>query len=185
MDSNWLQIPKRIKELREVLEKAPEDVAQALGIPAEEYIAMESGEKDIPISLLYSIAQQLETDFTVLSTGEEPRMSQYTVVRKGEGDRFDRYAGYHFEGLADNFQKRVMKPMLVTLEAEEPDPEPVVHSGQEFNYVLEGEILLRLGSSQIHLKAGDSAYFNSSLWHAQSAVGGRARFLAIITDKDN
>ncbi|MDR1410096.1 MAG: cupin domain-containing protein [Oscillospiraceae bacterium] len=183
MNNNWLQIPKRIRELREVLEIPQESLAQALRVPLGDYIAMENGEKDIPISLLYNIAEELGTDFTVLSTGEEPRMNQYTVVRRGEGDRFDRFAGYHFEGLADNFQSRVMKPMLVTLEAEEPDPEQVVHSGQEFNYVLEGEILLRLSSSKIKLNVGDSVYFNSTLPHSQNAIGGKARFLAVITDQ--
>jgi len=181
MNNNWLQIPKRIRELREVLEMSHESLADALRVPLGDYIAMENGEKDIPISLLYDIAEVLGTDFTVLSTGEEPRMNQYTVVRKGDGDRFDRYAGYHYEGLADNFKSRVMKPMLVTLEAEDPD-EMIVHSGQEFNYVLEGEMILRIGSSEIKLVAGDSIYFNSAIPHTQAAVGGKARFLAVITD---
>ncbi|MDR3344281.1 MAG: cupin domain-containing protein [Oscillospiraceae bacterium] len=183
MNNNWLQIPKRIRELREVLDMTTETLALALRVPLGDYIAMENGEKDIPISLLYNIAEELGTDFTVLSTGEEPRMNQYTVVRAGEGDRFDRYAGYHYEGLADNFQGRVMKPMLVTLEAEEPDPEPVVHSGQEFNYVLEGKILLRIGSSELRLGTGDSVYFNAAFRHSQTALGGKARFLAVITDQ--
>ncbi|MCL2023808.1 MAG: cupin domain-containing protein [Oscillospiraceae bacterium] len=182
MNNNWLQIPKRIRELREILEITQESFAESLGVPLGDYVAIENGIKDIPVSLLYDIARELKIDFTVLSTGEEPKMDQYSVVRKGDGDCFDRFAGYHYEGLADNFKDREMKPMLVTLEAEDPDPELIAHGGQEFNYVLEGEILLKIGKTEIRLYTGDSIYFNSSIPHAQTVSGDCAKFLAVITD---
>ncbi|MDR0883708.1 MAG: cupin domain-containing protein [Oscillospiraceae bacterium] len=183
MNAQWLQIPKRIRELREILELPQEEIALRARVPLGDYIAMENGEKDIPISALYDIAEALNVDFTVLSTGEEPRMNSYTVVRSGNGEQFNRYAGYHYEGLADNFQHRIMKPMLVTLEAEEPDPEPIVHSGQEFNLVVEGTIDVHIGDQTVRLETGDSIYFNSAIAHSQASVGGRARFLAVITDQ--
>jgi transcriptional regulator with XRE-family HTH domain/quercetin dioxygenase-like cupin family protein len=45
------------------------------------------------------------------------------------------------------------------------------HSGREFQYVLEGELLLELGFERFLLKAGDSIIFDSSTPHRLSNVG--------------
>jgi transcriptional regulator with XRE-family HTH domain len=45
------------------------------------------------------------------------------------------------------------------------------HSGREFQYVLEGELLLELGFERYLLKAGDSIIFDSSTPHRLSNAG--------------
>lgn len=182
MNEQWLQIPKRIRELREILELPQQQLAQQLSITSEEYSLLENGKKDIPISLLYDIAAALGTDFTVLTTGDAPRMDTYTVVRRGEGVHVDRYPGYCFESLAFNFKGRVMEPMLVTLEEKQEEPALVTHAGQEYNLVLEGSMQLTIGEQKLLLHEGDCVYFNPMLPHGQSAVGGKTRFLTVITE---
>ena len=182
MNSELTQIPKRIKELREILDISAEVMADNLGIGLEEYIKFETGEKDIPISTLYEIAIVLDTDATVLLTGELPRMDTYSVVRKGEGVSVDRYKGYEYESLAFNFMNRSMEPMLVTLEKEEKEPGLVIHGGQEFNYVLEGSMKVTIGKNVFILNPGDSIYFNPSLPHGQAAVEGTTKFLTVINE---
>lgn len=183
MDALLVQIPSRIKELREILELSIDDVANKAGIPVEKYQKYETGEKDIPISALYSIASALDTNFTVLLTGEDPRMDSYTVVRRGDGVTVDRYPGYKFESLAFNFINRDMEPMLVTLEEQDPEPALVMHGGQEFNLVLEGKIKLTIGKNSFVLNEGDAIYFNPQLPHGQAAIDGRARFLTVINEE--
>ena len=97
MNDELLQIPKRIKELREILEISITEMAEKLNISHDEYEKYESGEKDIPVSALYAIAAALGTDCTVLMTGESPRMDSYTIVRRGDGVRVGRYSGYYNE----------------------------------------------------------------------------------------
>lgn len=183
MNKELQQIPKRIRELREILELSAVEVADRLGVSLAEYTGLESGEKDIPISMLYEIASILGTDFTVLMTGDAPRMNTHTVVRRGEGVRVDRYAGYFFESLAFNFQHRTMEPMLVTLEQSEAEPALVMHGGQEFNMVLEGEMKVTVGKNVFFLKEGDCIYFDPALPHGQAAVGGKTRFLTVINEQ--
>lgn len=182
MNSELMQIPKRIKELREILDISTEMMADNLGIALDEYIKFETGEKDIPIGTLYEIAILLDTDATVLLTGDSPRMNTYSVVRKGDGVSVDRYKGYHFESLAFNFMNRSMEPMLVTLEKKETEPALVIHCGQEFNYVLEGTMKVTVGKNVFMLTPGDSIYFNPSLPHGQAAVGGTTKFLTVINE---
>ena len=60
-------------------------MARRLDVSLEEYEQYESGEHDIPISALYDMANILGIDFTVLITGEAPKMNTYSVTRSGEG----------------------------------------------------------------------------------------------------
>lgn len=69
MNPELLQIPKRIRELREILDLSTIEVAEKLGVTLDEYQRYESGEQDIPVSTLYEIANILGTDCTVLLTG--------------------------------------------------------------------------------------------------------------------
>jgi transcriptional regulator with XRE-family HTH domain len=182
MQDDLARIPERIKELREILEISAIDMAKDIGIPYDTYAKYESGESDIPISVLYKIASRLGADTTVLITGEDPRMDTASVCRAGKGVRVERFPGYEFASLAYNFKGRTMEPLLVFLDPEKKPAPPVVHSGQEFNYVLEGEVKVSVDKREYILGAGDAVYFDARLPHAQSAVKGPARFITIIQE---
>jgi len=182
MNENVAHIPERIKELREILEISALDMAGETDIPFETYIKYEGGELDIPISVLYTIANRLGTDVTVLLTGEEARMNSAAVCRKGRGVQIERYPGYEFSSLAYNFRNRTMEPLLVLLDSSKPQAAQVSHSGQEFNYVVEGQIRVTVGKNEHILSAGDSIYFDARLPHGQSAVNGTAQFITIIQE---
>lgn len=177
------QIASRVREMREILELAPETVAQAIDVTPETYLSYESAETDIPIGKLYLIAAVMHVDPTVLLVGDEPRMVDYTVVRQGKGIQVDRYAGYRFTSLAYNYIGREMEPMIVTLDPSKTRPELVTHDGQEFNYVLEGTVAVIIDDKECILRAGDSIYFNPKIPHGQRAVGDHAaRFITVINE---
>jgi len=182
MNKDLAQIPARIKELREILEISVEEMAKDLSISEEKYLSYENGQVDIPISALYEIAAKLGTDFTVLLTGESPRMNTQTVVRKGNGVKVERYEGYSFVSLASNYIGRIMEPMLVTIEPTDKEPAPVMHGGQEFNYVVSGKVKVTVGNREHILEEGDSIYFDPRVPHGQSAIDGTASFLTVILE---
>ena len=179
---DWKSVPARIGELRGIMEKSAAEMAEAIGIPVQTYEKYESGELDIPISVLYRIAVLLGVDATVLLTGEDPRMDSASVCRAGKGVRIERYPGYEFSSLAYNFRGRTIEPLLVSLDPSKKPAAPVTHSGQEFNYVTEGKIKITIGGREYFLGTGDSVYFNAALPHAQSADSGPAKFLTIIQE---
>lgn len=182
MNDQIRQIAERIKELRGILEVSAEDLAKQVDVSVETYLQYEDAQTDIPIGVIYGVATALNVDPTVLLTGDAPRMRDYTIVRQGNGLSVERYAGYKFSSLAFNYIGRAFDPMLVDLEPMEKGPELVVHSGQEFNYVLEGTVQLVIGGREFILHAGDSAYFNPETPHGQRAIGGPVRFLTIINE---
>jgi len=182
MNENPGQIPGRIKELREVLEISAMDMAKDIHVSLDVYNGYESGGQDIPISALYSIAGRLGVDVTALMTGEDPRMESAAVCRKGKGVQIERFPGYEFSSLAYNFRGRTMEPLLVLLDSSRPPAAQVSHSGQEFNYVVEGRVKVTVGKAEYILSEGDSIYFNAALPHGQSAVNGSAHFITIIQE---
>jgi quercetin dioxygenase-like cupin family protein len=73
-----------------------------------------------------------------------------------------------------------MEPFVVTLVPTETE-EFSTHSGQEFLYVLEGEIKVQVGKRTDFLKPGDAAYYDSSQPHLVRCAGAaRARVLAVL-----
>ncbi len=174
------EIADRIAYLREAVGLKPEEVAIKIGIPLDDYRRYEIGQTDIPISILYATAHVLDVDATELLCGEAPRMTKYSVTRKGHGVSVPQHEGYEFEALAYNYVGRDKEPMIVSLSPADRNPKLFEHDGQEFNYVLEGKIGLTFGQKTIELAAGDSIYFDSSVPHAQFAIDGNAKFLSVI-----
>ena len=67
--------------------------------------------------------------------------------------------------LIPNAQKNMMEPILVELVEGAETPGDIPHEGEEFGYVLEGEIVIHLGKKKYVCKSGESFYFNSGKSH--------------------
>ena len=176
-------IANRLRGLREVLELSAQEVAESCHLRVEEYMALESGESDISVNVLQTIARRYGISLDVLMFGEEPKMNAYFITRAGAGVSVERRKAYKYEALASGFRDRKADPFIVTVEPAPTDAPMHLnsHEGQEMNYVLEGRLLLSLNGKELVLNVGDSLYFDSSLPHGMKALDGRpVRFLAII-----
>ena len=176
-------IANRLRGLREVLELSAQEVAESCHLGVEEYMALESGESDISVNVLQTIARRYGISLDVLMFGEEPKMNAYFITRAGAGVSVERRKAYKYEALASGFRDRKADPFIVTVEPAPTDAPMHLnsHEGQEMNYVLEGRLLLSLNGKELVLNVGDSLYFDSSLPHGMKALDGRpVRFLAII-----
>jgi len=183
MPDEMKQIASRLKEIREISDFTAEEIAARLGISAAQYLGYEDSGENVPISVIYALANVYGVDITELLTGTSPRLSNYCVVREGQSTGVDRYPGYHFESLAYNFKRRIMEPLMVTVEPGEKEMALVSHPGQEFNFVVEGAVTVLIDDEEIELKAGECIYFDPILPHGQKAAGGRAaKFLTVIAE---
>ena len=178
------EVAQRLRGLRESCDTPPAELAAALGVATEVYLGYEDGSVDIPISVLYKVVNFFQVDLTELLTGNTPKLDTYCVVRAGQGISVDRYPGYEYKSVAFNFLHRKMEPLIVHLEfgADDPQKKLVTHSGQEFNYVIEGAMRLTLGEKDVILRKGDCCYFNPLIPHGQSAFEASADFLTVIME---
>ena len=185
MSDELNELAQRLKELRESCGATVGELAGRLELPVETYISYEESGLDIPISVLYKVANIFKVDMTELLTGASPKLDAYCVVRAGEGLGIDRYPGYKFKSVAFNFLHRKMEPLIVRLEygADDPAKKLVTHTGQEFNFVIDGELRLTLGKKDVVLGKGDCCYFDPRIPHGQSAVNeDGAEFLTVIME---
>lgn len=183
MDEQIKQIGERVRGLRDALDLSIEEMATDCQLDLKQYQQIESGESDISVSTLQRIAHRFDIPLDVLMFGEEPKMSSYFLTRKGTGISVERTKAYKYESLASGFRNRKADPFIVTVEPK-PDDTPMyynTHSGQEFNLVIEGRLLLSINGKELVLNPGDSLYFNSSLPHGMKALDGKTvKFLAIV-----
>lgn len=179
-------VGERMKSVRESKSLTLTDVAQRTGFSEATIAAIERGEIVPPLGDMVKLAKALEMKMGYLLAQGETQ--PYTVVRKKgrkpisryDSQRTQRY-GYLYETLAPEKKDRNMEPFLVTLVPTSGEEPPSTHQGEEFIFVLDGEVEVLLGDHREVLTAEDSIYYDSTLPHRVRALGeGNARILAVL-----
>lgn len=177
------EIGERIKGIRELCDLSITELAGKVKTTPELLAQYESGAVDIPVSILHDISTELNIGMTELLTGENAKLSVYSVVRKDKGVGVDRRAAYDYKALAYNFANRKIEPFLITIEPK-PDDEPFslnLHGGHEFHYCLEGSFKIKIDKHEIIINEGDAIYFDSTYPHGMKSLDGKpAKELVII-----
>ena len=179
------EIAGRIRELREITGLSVEEMAKRTNLTTEEYIACESGNRNLSIAFLYRCTLSFGVDLGDLLEGHSPKLQTYSLTRKGEGQRIEE--AHHMVGynLAANFRNRIALPLYMELAyypgAEYEDIELVTHEGQEWDIVISGSMRIQIGEKTEILHAGDCIYYDSSIPHGMIAVNGeKCTFYAVV-----
>ena len=183
MKENVKEIIDRVRVLREIEEISAEALAAELGFNAAEYKAWESGEKEFPVGALVEIAARFKVELSELITGSTPKLKTFCFTKAGQAPEVSRRPMYAYWNLAYNFHRKKAEPFIVEAAAE-TEEKPLnlnTHPGQEFNYVLEGKLLISIGGHEMEMNPGDCVYYDSQEPHGMKALGGKsARFLAFV-----
>lgn len=183
MVNELAEIGERIKGLREACDVTVEEMAESLSVDVATYEKWEQTGEDVPISAIYHMANEFGVEFTEILTGSAAKLDTYQVVRAGQGREVDRYPGYYYQDLAWRFSGKIMQPLLVVLDPSDEPAKMVSHTGQEFNLVLEGCVIVSWCDKEFELHAGDSIYFNPSFPHGQRCGGDvTAKFVTVIAE---
>ena len=175
----------RIRELREISGISVEEMAQRTGVSVEEYIACESGSRNMSIAFLYRCVLIFGVDMGDLLEGRSPKLRTYALTRKGEGQRIEE--AHHMVGynLAADFRNRIALPLYMEIKyrqgAEQEPIELVTHEGQECDIVIRGAMKIQIGGRTEILHAGDTIYYDSGTPHGMIAAEGEdCAFYAIV-----
>jgi len=112
-----------------------EDILQCLGMTISEFFAKEEN----PVQIVFS-----EDDFFEKVDEELKNMTEWIIP---------------------NAQKNIMEPIRLTLKAGGQTYPDNPHEGEEFGYVLKGEITIILGSELHKAKAGEAFYYTPDKKH--------------------
>jgi len=181
-------VGEKIKQIREMKKVSVEELAARSGMEIAIIQKIEQ-EKNVPsLAPLIKIARALGVRLgTFLDDSDNYGP---VVVRSGEyhkGARFTSQASearehLNFFSLAFDKAGRNMEPFIVDIEPGlQSDYMLSSHEGEEFIYVLEGEVEINYGKETYTLAKGDSIYLDSIVLHnVHAANQNSARILAVV-----
>ena len=189
LDQKIKEMSGRIRELREIEGISPQSMAKNTGITVEEYLACESGNGDLNFAFIYRCALALGVNVTDIIEGYSPNLKSYTVTRANSGQQIAKAHGMTYYNLAYAFKNRIAEPLFVISSynenAQNKDIELTTHAGQEFDIVIDGNLMVQVGEHKEVLGPGDSIYYDSDTPHGMIAVNGKdCRFYAIVLKAD-
>jgi mannose-6-phosphate isomerase-like protein (cupin superfamily) len=86
-----------------------------------------------------------------------------------------------FHSLAANKSDRHMEPFLIDVKPHTDKPVLSTHEGEEFIFVIDGEVEVSYGKETHRLETGDSIYYDSIVPHHLHAAGDKdAKILAVV-----
>ena len=185
-----LEIAERIRDMREIMGFSESEMAEKTEVSLALYKAYESGEVDLPFTFIHKCALAFGIDITDLLEGHSSTLTSYTVTRKGMGQQTAKETGIDIMNMAPKFKNKLAEPYWVRYEySDELQHQPIhltKHSGQEFDLVLSGALLVQVGSNKEILHEGDSIYYNSSTPHGMIAVEGKdCVFCAVVMNGED
>lgn len=175
-----MKIGEKIKRLRMQHDLTQEELADRSEL-SKGFISQVERELTSPsIATLVDILESLGTDLQDFFNQEVPEKVVFT--KDDVAVKNDSELGSEVHWLVPNAQKNVMEPILVYLEPGGKTYADNPHDGEEFGYVLKGQIQLHFGSEKIKVRAGESFYFPAQAGHHVSNDGKRAAtFLWVST----
>jgi len=185
VDEGKESLGDRIRRVREMRGLTIRDLSSRTGVDIATLERIESSETIPALGQLARLGKALDMKMGYfISPGIDKLI---TVVRKDERRPISRYGetkstlyGYFYESLAPEKADRLMEPFIVTLVPTDVE-EFSTHAGQEFLYVLEGEMKVQVGDRVDFLKPGDAVYYDSNQPHFVRCVGTTAtKILAVL-----
>ncbi len=178
-------IGREVKGFRNKLDMTVVELAKLAELSPGMLSKIENGQTSPSLATLKSLAAALNVPVTALFRQfEEERDASY--VPAGEGIEIERRgtrAGHNYRLLGHTVGGSVTtEPYLINL-TEDSDVFPMFqHDGNEFIYVLEGEMEYRHGGKVYNLKPGDSLFFDADAPHGpETLINLPISFLSVIS----
>ncbi len=179
-----VSIGGEVREFRRKLDMTVVELAKASGLSAGMLSKIENGMTSPSLATLRALSRALHVPVTAFFRKFEEELDA-TYVRAGQGLSIERRgtrAGHQYQLLGHSVGKSVaVEPYLISL-TQESDVFPLFqHAGQEFIYMLEGELNYRHGDKIYALLPGDSLFFDANAPHGPEELRELpTRFLSVI-----
>jgi len=177
-------IGQRIRKIREEKGLSLEEISKMTGFDVSFLSSIEKNEIQPQLGTVIKLSKALDSAFGRLVSGVGDKL--YSITRKDERRTVSRSTSkkgqrklYTYKSLAPDVKGRHMEALIVQLE-EDPEKEVSVHEGEEFIFVLNGEVVLEIGDDRYELEPGDSAYYLSTTAHHIAAKKGKATIIAVL-----
>ena len=156
----------RLRQLRTRRGLSLAQVAKAAGISVGFLSALERSHMSASVSTLRKLARFYKTNILEFF---DPAESSVRLVSPDKRKVLEAGPGVRMELLA--WGNTVMEPHLFRIAPQSGSGESYHHEGEEFLYILQGELQISLQGEEYHLQPGDSFYFESAMPHSWKNLG--------------
>ena len=168
-------IGPRLRQLRTRRGLGLAEVAESVGISVGFLSALERSQMSAAVGTLRKLARFYRTNILEFF---DPNESHIRLVRPSKRKVLEAGPGVRMELLA--WGNTVMEPHLFRVAPQAGSGDSYAHEGEEFLYVLRGQLKIALASEEYHLRRGDSFYFDSATPHRWENPGGAETWLLWI-----
>lgn len=179
-----VNVGRRLRELRIEHELSIRALAERSGLNANTLSLIENNKTSPSVSTLQRIATALEVPITAFFETDVPKNSIAHIVARNR----PRLAFAHgtLEDLGAGLTNRAVEPFVVTLEPNANSGDtPIVHTGFEFVFCLQGRMTYLIEDRSYALEPGDSLLFESYLPHRwQNVEPNQAQAILVLYPAD-
>jgi len=173
----------RIRNMRQNRRLTLQQVVERAKLSRSFLSKVERGTVSISIAALSRLANVLDVplgEFFETSTTD----SAVIFVKRGEGASLDKHSKlpYRYEVLVPKSGLRQMQPIVISIDGKQTQFELRSHPGEQFIFVLEGEMQYVCGNQKFCLAPGDCLYLNANTPHGPKlARNQKVRYLCVQT----
>ena len=180
----------KIKGIRESKNLTIEEISERSGLSTEQIVSIENNQNLPSLGPLIKIARALGVRLgtfmddndslgpVITRAADRNRESSISFSNGATDTR--KHMEYH--PLAQQKAGRHMEPCIIDVNpTDKLEYKLSAHEGEEFIYVLEGELEIEYGKEKYTLEAGDSIFYDSIVKHHVHGVAGKpAKILAVV-----
>ena len=190
MDNQHSVIGAKIKSMRETKGLSLEEIAERSGLSVEQIQSIETDQNLPSLGPLIKVARALGVRLGTFLDDSDAigpvvcraanREAESTISFSNGAVDARKHMEYH--PLAQQKAGRHMEPFIIDINpSEQRDFQLSEHEGEEFIYVMQGEVEIDYGKKKYTLSEGDSIYYDSIVkHHIHGADGKAAKILALV-----
>ena len=190
MANNNTMVGSKIKRIRESKNISLDEIVESSGLSKDQILSIENGQNMPSLGPLIKIARALGVRLgTFMDDNDalgpvvcraEDREKESSISFSNDATDARKHMEYH--PLAQQKAGRHMEPFIIDIAPNDNlDYKLSAHEGEEFIYVMEGDVELVYGKENYILKQGDSIFYDSIVkHHIHGAPGKSAKILAVV-----
>lgn len=173
----------RLRELRLRRGLTLEGLAEASGLSRGFLSRLESGGRQASIAAVLTLSRVLEVSLAFLF--ESPLAAEPCVIVRGADAEEKTANGLTYATLSNVGRFSRMQPLRIKVSTTRRGKEHYRHQGEEWLYVLSGNLVLSLAGNTYNLGPGDAAHFESRLPHRLIAPGPEDAEVLLVASPDS
>jgi len=178
LEAELVKLGIRLKSLRSQQGWTLAELAQRVEV-SEAYLSrLEGGERQPSLAVLLGLVKAYGISLSTLFESSQ-EASACMVIRQGQAAK-QQGNGLLYSPLTGGRRLVNLHPLQVTVPADRHDAGLYEHEGEEWLYVLSGELGLTFADEDYILEPGDAAHFDARKPHCLSAVGGQNAEIILV-----